>query len=67
MILEVGNLDGIIILIFLIILGPPALLLLIGIILIVKKKQKAGKIFCILSGVYLLVSLGVCGAMMGGY
>ncbi|WP_289645255.1 hypothetical protein [Maribacter aestuarii] len=67
MILEVGNLDGLVVLIFLVMLGPPALLLLTGIILILKKKKTAGKVFCILAGVYLLVSLGICGAMLGGY
>lgn len=67
MFLEVGNLDGLVALIFLIMFGPALVLGLVGIILLVKEKKKLGKIFLILAGVYLLVSLGVCGAMMGGF
>ena len=67
MFLEVGNLDGIVALIFLIMFGPALVLGLVGIILLVKEKKKQGKTFLILAGVYLLVSLGVCGAMMGGF
>jgi hypothetical protein len=67
MILEVGNLDGLVVILFLIMFGPSLLLLLIGIVLLTKGKKKAGKIFTILAGVYLLVSLGACGAMMGGF
>ncbi|GMN09544.1 hypothetical protein MTsPCn9_15870 [Croceitalea sp. MTPC9] len=66
MFLEPGNLDGLIILIFLIMFGPALLFLIIGIILLVKQKKKAAKIFFILTGVYLLISLGVCGILVGG-
>ncbi|ASV30260.1 hypothetical protein [Maribacter cobaltidurans] len=64
--LEVGNLDGLFVLILLIMFGPAALLGIIGIILMTKNKKKAGKIFMILAGVYLLISLGVCGSMIVG-
>ncbi len=64
--LEVGNLDGLFVLILLIMFGPAALLGIIGIILMTKNKKKAGKIFMILAGVYMLISLGVCGSMIMG-
>lgn len=58
------NLDGIFVFIFLIMFGPALLFLLIGAILFAKQKKKAGKFFMILAGVYLLISLGICGSMM---
>jgi drug/metabolite transporter superfamily protein YnfA len=64
MILEVANLDGLVVILFLIMFGPALLFLIIGGILFAKQKKKAGKVFMILAGVYLLVSLGVCGTMM---
>lgn len=64
--LEVGNLDGLFVMIFLIMFGPAILLGIIGAILMAKNKKKGGKIFMILAGVYLLISLGVCGTMMMG-
>ncbi|WP_350289569.1 hypothetical protein [uncultured Croceitalea sp.] len=66
MLLEVGNLDGLVVLIFLILFGPALLFLIIGIILYAKQKKKAGKIFFILTGIYLLISLGVCGLLVSG-
>ncbi len=65
--LEVGNLGGLVAILFLIMLGPAVLLLVIGLILRSKQKKKAGKILIILAGVYMLVSLGVCGALVGGF
>ncbi|MEQ8218457.1 MAG: hypothetical protein RH981_09490 [Arenibacter sp.] len=65
--LEVGNLDGLVVILFLIMFGPAILLLLIGLILRSKHKKKASKILFILAGVYMLVSLGVCGALLGGF
>ncbi|MCM4165375.1 MULTISPECIES: hypothetical protein [unclassified Arenibacter] len=65
--LEVGNLDGLVVILFLIMFGPAILLLVIGFILRSKQKKKASKILFILAGVYMLVSLGVCGALMGGF
>ncbi|RRQ50084.1 hypothetical protein DZC72_05780 [Maribacter algicola] len=64
--LEVGNLDGLFVFIFLIMFGPAILLGIIGAVLMAKNKKKGGKIFMILAGVYLLISLGVCGTMMMG-
>lgn len=61
--LEVGNLGGLVFLIVLIMFGPALLFLIIGFILRRKQKKKAAKIFFILAGVYLLISLGVCGSM----
>jgi hypothetical protein len=67
MILEVGNLDGLVVVLALIMFGPALLFLIIGIILFAKEKKKGGKIFMILAGVYLLISLGTCGVLMTGY
>lgn len=64
--LEVGSLDGLFFFLFLIMFGPAILFLIIGVILLLKHKKKAGKIFVILAGVYLLISLGVCGTIMIG-
>ena len=65
--LEVGNLDGLFLVLFLIMFGPALIFLIIGFILKFKAKKKAAKIFFILAGVYLLISLGVCGGIMGGF
>ncbi|WP_394748127.1 hypothetical protein [Spongiimicrobium salis] len=62
---EVGNLDGLFALILFIMFGPALLFLIIGFILRSKQKKKAAKIFFILAGVYLLISLGVCGGLAG--
>lgn len=64
---EVGNLDGLVALLFLIMFGPAIILLVIGLILRSKQKKKAGKILFILAGVYMLISLGVCGALLSGF
>lgn len=64
--LEVGNLDGLFIIILLIMFGPALLFIIVG-LLIRSKNKKASKVLFILGGVYLLVSLGVCGAMLGGF
>lgn len=61
--LEVGDLSGLVFLIVLIMFGPALLFLVIGLITR-KKNQKAAKIFYILAGVYLLISLGICGSLM---
>ncbi len=62
--LEGGNYDAIIYLILLILLGPPIFLALIGLILFKTQNRKAGKIFFILAGIYLVVGLGICSALM---
>jgi hypothetical protein len=63
MILEVGNLDGLVYLIVAIMFGPAILLALIGFI-VFKKHRKAAKVLFILATVYVIVSLGICGSMM---
>ena len=65
--LEVGNLDGLFLLIFLVLFGPAVLFGIIGLVLRINAKKKAGKVFFILAGVYLLISLGTCGVLMGGF
>jgi len=62
-----GDMGGVVLLILLIMFGPAILMGIIGAILIGKQKKKSGKVLLILAGVYLLISLGVCGAMMGGF
>ena len=57
------NLDGIIWLILGIIFGPAVVLALIGLILR-KSYKKAAKVFFILSVLYVIVSLGICGNML---
>ncbi|GAB5473110.1 MAG: hypothetical protein Mars2KO_12090 [Maribacter sp.] len=64
--LEVGNLDGLVFLIVLVMFGPALLLLGIG-LLVRRSNKKAAKVFYILAGIYLLVSLGICGTMLTGY
>lgn len=64
--MEVGNLDGLFVLILLIMFGPAVLLGIIGVVLMGKNKKKGGKVFLILAGVYMLISLGVCGSMIIG-
>ena len=64
--LEVGNLDGLFVLILLIMLGPALLLFGIGLALR-KSNKKAAKVLYILAGVYLLISLGICGGLIGGF
>ena len=61
--LEVGNLDGVVVLILLIIFGPAVLLFGIG-LLLRKSNKKAAKVFYILAGIYLLISLGICGGIL---
>ncbi|MCO6161356.1 hypothetical protein [Flavobacterium sp. NRK F7] len=60
-----GNMDlgGLILLIVIIMIGPPIVISILGFI-IRKNNPKAAKILYILSGIYLLVGLGICGSMM---
>ncbi|MFD2187979.1 hypothetical protein [Aquimarina celericrescens] len=64
---EPGNLDGIIYLILAILLGPPIFLAIIGLILFYNNYRKAGKVFFILAGIYLVVGLGICGILLTGF
>ncbi|MEW4922283.1 hypothetical protein [Algibacter sp. 2305UL17-15] len=60
------NLDGLLYLIIAIMLGPAILLALIG-FLVRGKNKKAAKVLFILAVVYVLISLGVCGALVSGF
>ncbi len=62
--LEGGNYDAIVYLILLILLGPPLFFGIIGLVLFKNNSKKAGKVFFILGGVYLVVGLGICGALL---
>ena len=66
LLIEVGNLDGLVALIVAIMFGPAILLAIVGFALF-KKHRKAAKVFFILAIVYLIVSLGICGTLMMGY
>lgn len=63
LLLEIGNLNGLVALIVVIMIGPPLLLTIIGFGLY-KNNKKAAKIFFILAVLYLLISLGICGVMV---
>jgi len=63
-VLEVGNLDGLISLMFALMFGPAILLFIIAIIFKLKNKKKTAKIFWILGVVYLIISFGICGSLM---
>ena len=63
--LEVGNLDGLLYLLIAIMFGPAILLAIIGALLL-KKNKKAAKILFILAAIYVIVSLGICGALIVG-
>ncbi|WP_460220361.1 hypothetical protein [Psychroserpens sp. MEBiC05023] len=60
------NLDGLLILILLIMFGPAILLALIG-ALVYKNHRKAAKVLFIIAVVYVIVSLGICGALIAGF
>jgi len=64
--LEVGNLDGLVVLMVAIMFGPAILLTIIG-FAILKKHKKAAKVLFILAAVYVIVSLGICGALVNGF
>lgn len=64
--LEVGNLDGLFILILLIMFGPAILLAIIGASLY-KKNKKVAKVLFIIAVVYVIISLGICGALIAGF
>ncbi|MCH9660976.1 MAG: hypothetical protein K0U54_08685 [Bacteroidetes bacterium] len=62
-----GNMDGLGILIlgiFFVGFGIPIILAIIGLILRSKGKKNSAKVLFIIAGIYLLVSLGICGSMM---
>lgn len=59
------NFDGLILIIVAVMFGPAILLAIIGAFLL-KKYKKAAKVFFILAVVYVLISLGICGALITG-
>ena len=61
--IEGGDYTSVVIIILAIMFGPAILLLIIG-LSVRKKNKKAAKVFYILAGIYLIVSLGICGGMM---
>ncbi|EDP72820.1 hypothetical protein FBALC1_17002 [Flavobacteriales bacterium ALC-1] len=63
LLIEPGNLDGILVLIIAIMFGPAILLAIIG-FAVLKKNKKAAKVLFILAAVYVIISLGICGSMM---
>lgn len=63
LLIEIGNLDGLIYLILAIMFGPAILLGFVG-ALLHKNNKKAAKVFFILAAVYIIVSLGLCGTMI---
>ena len=62
-ILEVGNLDGLVLFFAAIMFGPAILLAIIG-FAVLKKNKKAAKVLFILAAGYVIISLGVCGALI---
>ena len=62
--LEVGNLDGLIIFLFGITFGPPILLFLIGSILHQNGKKNTAKAFFTIALVYLIIGGGLCLSFM---
>lgn len=59
------NFDGLITVLILIMIGPSVILAIIGGILRYNGKKKAAKVLFILAVVYLVISLGICGGLMG--
>jgi len=61
--LEIGNLDGLVLLIVAVMFGPALILAIIG-LLMLKKDKKLAKVLLILAVVYTIISLGICGSML---
>jgi hypothetical protein len=59
------NLDGLFTMILLIMFGPAILLAIIG-FAVYKKNKKAAKVLFILATIYIIISLGICGALIYG-
>lgn len=60
---EIGNLGGLIAFFIAIMLVPPILLIVLG-FAIRKKYSTASKVIFILAGLYLVIGLGICGALL---
>jgi len=61
--LEIGNLDGLVLLVVAVMFGPALILAIIG-LLMLKKDKKLAKVLLILAVVYTIISLGICGSML---
>lgn len=65
-----GNMDGLGILVFTIFFigfGIPIILAIIGGVMRSKGKKNAAKVLWIISSIYLLISLGICGSLLGAF
>lgn len=65
-----SNLDGLGLLLFIIFFigfGIPIILLILGLIFKSKNKKNTAKVLLIIAGVYLLISLGICGSLWVGF
>lgn len=60
------NFDGLFIMILAIMFGPSIVLSIIGLMLY-KTRKKAAKVLFIIAVVYMIISLGVCGALIAGF
>ena len=65
--LEGGNLNGLVAFMFGIMLGPPILFAGIGFALYMSDKKTAAKVLFIIAVVYLIAGLGICGGLAGGF
>jgi len=63
MILEVGDMSGIVVIVFIVLFLPPILLITIG-LLLRKKYKELAVVFYILAVLYLLIGIGLC---FGGF
>ena len=61
--LEVGNLDGLVVILVSIMVIPPIILTIIG-FSIRKNYKKTALVLYILAALYLLIGLGICGAII---
>lgn len=61
--LEAGNLNGVIALVLLMMLSPAILLTIVG-FAIRKKRATAAKVLFIIAGLYVLIGLGICGVLI---
>ncbi len=62
-----GNMDDLGLFILLILFfgfGVPIILAIIGAVFYANKKRKTSKVLFIISVIYLLISLGICGSLM---
>lgn len=63
--LEIGNIGGLILMVYLVCHIPAFILLILGLVWR-KSHPKRSKILLILAGIYFLVGGGICGAILNG-